>query len=224
MKTPASNQQEYREAWLREATTRLRPYFAEVGYPLPDGIRFAIAFTSTGRKGNREGECWHSSASGDGRFEIFIRADIAEPVRVLGVLLKELLHTTLPADAGHGKLFKDAALKIGLLPPLRQAKPGPLLTAKLEQLAADLGPLPHAKLDLGRDPLTAIGIAVDSPRKQKTRLLKAWCEHDGYTLRVSAKWVNIIGPPHCPKHGAMSVDDLSDPNNDAGRDLMKESV
>jgi hypothetical protein len=208
MKAPANNHQEYREGWLRTATTELRPYFASVGYPLSDDIRFAIAFTSTGRKGKRVGECWHASASGDARYEIFIRADIAEPVDVLGVLVKELIHTTLPADAGHGRLFREAALKIGLLPPLRAAVPGPLLQDKLEQLAAALGPLPHARLDLTRDPLVAVGIAVDRPKKQRARLLKAWCARDncGYTLRVPLKWVRQPGPPHCPLHGPMSVE------------------
>ena len=115
MKPPANNHHEFREGWLRAATAELGPYFASVGYPLPDDIRFAIAFTSTGRKGKRVGECWHASASDDARYEIFIRADIANPIDVLGVLTKELIHTTLPADAGHGRLFKEAALKIGLL-------------------------------------------------------------------------------------------------------------
>ena len=123
MRPPTNNHHEFREGWLRAATTGVRPYFASVGYPLPDEIRFAIAFTSTGRRGKRVGECWHSAASGDARYEIFIRADLADPIEVLGVLMKELLHTALPADAGHGRLFKEAALKIGLLPPLRMATP-----------------------------------------------------------------------------------------------------
>ena len=208
MKPPANNHQEFREGWLRAATAGLREYFASVGYPLPDDIRFAIAFTSTGRRGKRVGECWHSSASGDARYEIFIRADLADPVDVLGVLMKELLHTALPVDAGHGRLFKDAALKVGLLPPLRTATPNALLKAKLEELAATLGPLPHAKLDISQDPLIAVGIAIDRPKKQKARLLRAQCTNEecGYTLRVPLKWVREPGPPHCPLHGAMTVE------------------
>jgi hypothetical protein len=60
------------------------------------------------------GEFWHSSTSANANYEIFIRADLAEPVEVLAVLVKELVHTLLPADAEHGKLFKAGALKIGL--------------------------------------------------------------------------------------------------------------
>lgn len=208
MKPPINNHHEFREGWLRAATAALRPYFDSVGYHLPEEIRFSIAFTSTGRRGKRVGECWHSSASGDARFEIFIRADLADPVEVLAVLVKELLHTALPADAGHGKLFREGALKIGLLPPLRTAAPNTLLRAKLEELSAGLGPLPHAKLDISQDPLIAVGIAVDRPKTQTARLLKAQCtdEDCGYTLRVPLKWVRKPGPPHCPLHGPMSVE------------------
>ena len=53
------------------------------------------------------------------------------------MLMKELIHTTLPVDAGHGKLFKEPALKIGLLPPFRAATPGPMLKEKLEQFGGD---------------------------------------------------------------------------------------
>jgi hypothetical protein len=108
---------------LRAGADELRPYFSDCGYPLPDKIRYAIAFTSTGRKSKRYGECWHSSASDDCAYEIFIRADLAEPLDVLAILVKELVHTALPAGSGHGKLFKAAAVKIGLQGPLRSAQP-----------------------------------------------------------------------------------------------------
>lgn len=209
MKAPA-NRHDFRESWLRSAAAELRPYFASVGYPLPDNIRFAIAFTSTGRKGKRLGECWHSSTSDDASYEIFLRADLAEPIEVLGVLTKELVHTALPADAGHGKRFKDAAIKIGLQGPMRNAKPGVLLQNRLAEVAATLGPLPHASLHIEQAPLTAVAlaIAVDRPKKQRGRMLKAECatEGCGYTLRIAAAWVRDVGPPHCPKHAAMSVD------------------
>src|SRR4051795_12755095 len=103
------NVHDTRESWLRSATVELRPHFESCGYLLPANIRFAIAFPSTGRRGARIGECWHSSTSEDGNYEIIIRADIADPGEVLGVLAHELLHSVLPADAGHGKTYRDAA-------------------------------------------------------------------------------------------------------------------
>lgn len=207
MKSPV-NRHDFRESWLRAATAELRPYFASVGYPLPDNIRFAIAFTSTGRKGKRVGECWHSSTSEDNSYEIFLRADLAEPVEVLGVLVKELVHTALPADAGHGKRFKDAALRIGLQGPMRKAQPGVLLQNRLTEVAAAVGPLPHASLHIDQAPLTAVSVAVDRPKKQRARMLRARCDADGcgYLVRVAGQQVKDIGPPHCPKHGPMTVE------------------
>jgi hypothetical protein len=115
-----SNCHDTREAWLRAATNESRPYFKSCGYELPENIRFAIAFPSTGRKGKRVGECWHSSTSADSAYEIFIRADLWKPDEVLAVLTKELVHTLLPPDAGHGQLFKVAAMRIGLEGPMRR--------------------------------------------------------------------------------------------------------
>ena len=118
---PPGNQHDLRESWLRAAVNLLRPYFVDIGYPLPDHIRTAIAFPSTGRKGKRLAECWHSTSSEDDSFEIFIRADLAEPIEVLGVLVKELVHSALPDGVGHGKEFKTAATKAGLQGPMRTA-------------------------------------------------------------------------------------------------------
>src|SRR3984957_16877436 len=125
MKAPG-NQHDLRESWLRAAVNLLRPYFVDIGYPLPEHIRVAIAFPSTGRKGKRLAECWHSKSSADENFAIFIRADLAEPLEVLGVLVKELVHSALPDGVGHGKEFKAAATKAGLQGPMRTARPGVL--------------------------------------------------------------------------------------------------
>ena len=209
------NRHQFRESWLRAATNDLRPYFASAGYQVPENIRFAIAFTSTGRHGNRRSESWHASA--DNTYEIFIRADIADPVEVLSLLATELVHTVVPDEAGHGRLFRDAALKVGLLPPMRQPVPAPHLVERLQKVADALGELPHAKLEfIKRDPLLAVTPAKASPsavplngqKKQTTRMLKAECRHPdcGFVVRVSSGNVQDIGPPHCPKHGEMAVE------------------
>jgi hypothetical protein len=201
-----SNYHDTRESWLRAATDELRDYFKRSGYPLPAKIRFAIAFPSTGRKGNRVGECWHSSTSADEHFEIFIRADQSEPVEVLGVLVHELVHAVVPVDAKHGKKYRDAAVKIGLTGKMVHALPGELLQKRLDDIAASLGPLPHARLNIERGADNR-GPA-DREKKQKARMLKAECEVEGcgFLVRVAAAQVRNVGPPHCPKHGAMAVD------------------
>ncbi len=135
-------------------------------------------------------------------------------------LLHELIHAVLPVDAGHGKLYKEAAIKIGLEGKMRHALPNQLLRPRLVALAESLGALPHARLniDRGRDNRPA-----DQPKKQRTRLLKAECggEGCGYTVRITAKWVNDIGAPLCPKHGAMTVDR---PEGDEVVEPVTESV
>ncbi len=48
------------------------------------------------------------------------------------------------------------------------------------------GPLPHKQLT-----------AYRTKKKQGTRLLKAYCEECGYTVRVTAKWLEASGAPFC---------------------------
>ena len=205
MPSDLPNDTQTRDLWLHHATNALRPLFESHGLPLPADIRFAIAFTSTGRKGKRVGETWHDGATADRAFEIFIRADLAAPIDVLTVLVRQLVHAALPAKDSHGKLYKAAANKVGLTGKMREAVPGPYLEERLARLVTELPPLPHAALNLDWK-------AVDKPRKQATRMLKAECanagEQDGlpcgYTVRLSAKWASLGAV--CPKHGAMDVE------------------
>jgi len=190
-----------RESWLRSATNELRPYFEKLGFKLPEKIRFAIAFTSGGKRGRVPGECWHPAASEDQHYEIIIRADNAEPLTVLGILVHELCHSILPVCAKHGKEFREVALRVGLEGKMRQAMPTPILKERLLAIAANLGPLPHAKLNYS--------VASDVPKKQPTRLLKAECGAAcGYTVRIAAKWATV-GLPVCPvnaDHGMLVCD------------------
>jgi len=190
-----------RESWLRSATNELRPYFEKLGYVLPEKIRYAIAFTSGGKRGRIAGECWHPAASEDQHYEIIIRADIADPVEVLGILIHELCHSILPPNVKHGKEFKAVATRVGLEGKMRHAIPGPVLRDRVHALAASLGPLPHAKLNFT--------VASDAPKKQGTRYLKAECGAAcGYTVRVTSKWA-MVGLPVCPvnaKHGKLLCD------------------
>ena len=119
---------------------------------------------------------------------------------MLCILTHELCHTLLPADARHGKAFKEIATKIGFVGKMRQATPSALLRERLNGLAANLGRLPHAKLDFAS--------ASDVPRKQVARMLKAECRVCGYTVRLSSKWARV-GLPICPAnstHGQLVCD------------------
>ena len=43
------------------------------------------------------------------------------------------------------------------------------------------------------------------PNALKTRMLRAWCRHCGYSLRISRKWLAVACPkcpnPHCRHRG-----------------------
>ena len=141
-----------------------RPWNCAPILPAPDTMcpRISGSRLRSPRPGARvtgSAKSWHASSSADNNYEIFIRADIATPIEVLALLVKELVHTVLPDGAGHGKEFREAAMKIGLLPPMREARPAPHLVERLEKLAAQLGPLPHDQLNITHEPLTAINPA-----------------------------------------------------------------
>jgi hypothetical protein len=208
-KPRAANDYSSREAWLRAATNELRPHFLKLGLVIPEAIRFSIAFTSAGKKGKVAGEVWPAEATDDGHCELIIRADFADPLDVLGILVHQLIHAALPPDAKHGKPFRDAALRLGLEGPMRHALPGASLRERLNALATVLGPLPHARLNFDRMSLDGVA-AADRPKKQTTRMLKAECLATGcgYTARVAARWIKDCGPPHCPLHGAMTAPPL----------------
>jgi len=198
----SANTHPNRESWLQAAINELRLDFERLGYALPDKIRSAIAFTSTGKRGHMPGEVWHPESSDDQHFEVIIRADIADPVDVLGVLVHELIHTLLPPAVKHGKQFRNIAHRIGLEGQMRHTRPTPILKERLQKLAVSLGALPHAKLNFIN--------GSDVAKKQATRHLKAECDADGcgYRVQISAKWARAALPncPMNPEHGVLVCD------------------
>lgn len=208
----ASNSFTTSEEWLRAATNELRPYFEKLGHKLPEKMRFSIAFTSAGKRGTMPGECWHPEASADHYYKIIIRADKADPIEVLSVLVHELVHSLLPLEAKHGKEFRKIALQIGLEGQMRHTTPTPLLLERLQTIADNLGALPHGKLSFAG--------AVDAPKKKPARYLKAECSVCGYGVRITAKWVRV-GLPICPadtKHGRLVCDISTDDDDEATPD------
>jgi hypothetical protein len=201
-----------RESWLRAGAEELRPDFEKLKLTLPEKMRFSIAFTSTGKRGHVPGECWRPEFSGDQHYEVIIRIDKDDPVEILGILVHELIHSLLSPEDKHGKKFKLIARRIGLEGGMRHTKPTPLLMQRLQAIAANLGPLPHKKLNYGR--------ASDVLKKQQTRHLKAECGADGcgYLLQISAKWAKA-GLPYCGvnfKHGRLrcAIPDDTDEDGD----------
>jgi hypothetical protein len=118
--------------------------------------------------------------------EIFISPYLADPVEVGETLLHELVHAAVGPGFGHKGPFKELALKLGMVGPMRSTRPGTELSERLNTLFVQLGPYPHAVL------------SGQNHKKQGTRLLKCECLVCGYTVRITQKWIDDVGLPVCP--------------------------
>ena len=184
-----------REEWLIQVSAGMAPWFAALDCPLPH-VRMAVGFPSTGRRGRRIGECWTGRASKDGAFEIFIRPDQDDAITVAAILAHELTHAAVGLEAKHGPRFAKVAKAIGLEGKMTATVPGDTFKRNVASILETVGPLPHGRLDLA--------VSSAAP-KQTTRLIKAECDTCGYTVRVSRKWIDEVGAPHCPLHGEMEI-------------------
>lgn len=185
-----------RETWLNYIAQKMGSMFIAVGSPLPDKVRIAMGFTSTGRRGRAAGECWDNRCSADGHFEIFIRPDLIEaedmmPGQVAAILAHELVHAAVGIEAGHGKEFRRVAKGIGLQGKMRATTAGPKFLTTIEPILEGAGALPHSRLE------------TTGRKKDSNRHIKCECKKCGYAARTSRKWLVTLGPPHCPKHGQM---------------------
>ena len=173
-----------RQQWLELAAHALRARFIEAGYSVPEKVRVSIGWPKRAASCGAIGECWSTEASSDRHAELFISPELTEGARIVDVLAHELVHATVGTAAGHKKPFKQCALKIGLVGPMRATSAGPEFIAWAETLFKRIGPYPT-------------GFLTDTP-KQSTRMLK--CEYTvcGYIARVSHKWLALAGPPICP--------------------------
>ena len=198
--TPSITRDITREHWLHAGTDKLRPLFQSVDAALPATVHLSIGFPSkhaTSRARRRIGECWHGAQSADGAAHVFISPVLVQPVDVLDTLAHELVHVVTPG-AGHKGKFVSVAKAIGLTANKpTSAGAGPELRAALEQIAGELGPLPHVGLTvLGRE------------RVQSTRMVKCMCAECGYTVRTTRKWL-MAATPVCPIHSTeMEVNDV----------------
>ncbi len=178
-----------REAWLGAAVQELRPTFVEIAAPYPKSIHVSVGWPSTrglSMRRRRVGECWRGTLSADGTPHIFLSPLVAGADEVLAVLVHELIHAALP-DAGHRGPFSRAAKALGLEGKPTSTVAGKDLKRDLATLAKRLGAWPHPELST----------VLADRKKQTTRLLKAACPDCDYTIRLTAKWVEV-GMPTCP--------------------------
>lgn len=206
-----------REHWLNRATHELRPLFQTHGYTVPANVRLSCGWPSSGGLRSRKraiGEAWSSTSSKDQHFEIFVSPTIAEPEKVLGVLIHELIHVTVGLDAGHKGPFAKCAREIGLEGKMTATTVSDPLAACLKVIQDTLGPYPHATLD---------GM-TNGRKKQKARLIKAGCTWCGYTIRASLMWLSLAVPKcpndQCQSHGETMQVDIPDFEEEPSEDKV----
>jgi hypothetical protein len=166
----------------------MRAWFKDIGVNLPEKIRVSCAWAKGARKG-AIAWCWHTEASADGTTELQVSPEKADPVKVLEALGHELIHASDNGASKHGGHFRQTAKALGLEGKMTATYAGPGLEARLSGLAAQLGAYPHAELNPS--------VPIDGKKKQTTRMLKAVCPMEGYTVRLTRKWIEV-GLPYCP--------------------------
>lgn len=226
-----------RETWLNDIAKLMEPRFIELGYELPK-YRVTIGFTSGGKNSRANGQCFSPLVSRDSTYEIVITILEDDPQMVACILAHELIHTAVGFEHGHKGKFVEVAKAIGLQKPWTASVPTEAFNAWADPIIEQVGPLPHARLVLNQPriivdrgegstqddgeaapddtPLTTAGKISTGPKKQTTRLVKVDCEECGFLVRMSQKWIDEKGFPHCPEHGAKMgyADGSGDKEND----------
>jgi hypothetical protein len=205
------NSFKYREAWLHAVAEGLREIFASHGATIPNKIRLTCGFPSKrafSARRQRVGECWSSAASKDAHIEIIISPVLDDPMKVAGVLAHELVHATVGIGFGHRGPFAKLARAIGLEGKMTATTEGDTFKQVVAPILESVGPYPHAEL--------SNKLSKKARTKQGTRLLKLQCPTCGYTVRITQKWLDEVGPPACPRHGDNLKEASSSMNTDIG--------
>ncbi|MFE0151372.1 hypothetical protein ACFWY5_29795 [Nonomuraea sp. NPDC059007] len=192
-----------RETWLQRAVEALRPWFEEVGMPLPDKVLVGVGFSSKGLKSKKVvGECWAAAASDGGVNQIFMHPAKSDPGEVLVILLHELIHAADNCQNGHKGPFMKTAKVFGFRAPFTSyGNQTDELNAALAALADALGPYPHNTFLVGP------GGKTSGPKEQKNRHIKlvaADCTECDYQVRGTRERIERYGYPRCP-HGVEMI-------------------
>lgn len=183
-----------RETWLEAAISTMRPWFDDMNQPLPERVLISCGWPrNQGGKAKPVGQAFDPVLTTDGSGHIFICPTVAEPVRVLDIVLHECCHLAVGVGVGHSGPFVTLIRAFGLVGKATQtrAESGSALYERLLALAGDLGPYPHS-------PVT--DIRLGSPRPPGGGWVKLWSVtlRERYILRVSPKSLAEYGPPLDP--------------------------
>jgi len=180
-----------RENYLIQATEIMRKsLFKPKGYKVPK-VELSISWATRGnrnRKGDAKtlGQCFpkHMHAGGINQIVITPNYDgstIEGSIDILGTLVHELVHAVDNCVSGHGQAFKNCALAVGLLPPMRSTPESEELREWLRKNILDkLGKFPHKK------------VTLNGTKKQTTRNIKVTCDCCEFSFRTSRKNLELM--------------------------------
>lgn len=180
-----------REEWLLAAADLMRPWLQDLGAKTPE-CRISCGWSKKAGKGI--GWAWKCDAAKDFIGQVFISPELEDPGVVLATELHELIHISDDGESKHSGHFKRIAVAVGLTGRMTATIAGPELLLRLADVAKQLGPYPHSRLE----PKAKIGA-------QTTRMIKVSCPHDGYTVRCAKKWIEV-GLPACPSGHEMEAE------------------
>jgi len=193
-----------REAWLEQMLgTYIRPHFQEAGFDVPEKIRVTCGWPhkmGVGKRKRRIGECWDSTVSDNGEFQIFISPVLSDRVKVVGVLIHEVVHAVVGLKHGHKKPFAQCAAKVGLVKPWTATTETPELVEEITRWCNWQGAYPHGAMN---------PIAMDA-KAEKGRALKMECAECGCVIRTTRKWIDEHGDSWpCPCGGLLVEEGLA---------------
>lgn len=199
-----------RETWLEEMTNKfVIPHFTECGFEYLEyssvPIKYSVSFIEGVRtKGKTIGAHYSHHFSKGGEQHILIHPSLESSIKVVGVLIHELIHAQLPTDAGHGKEFRNIAVKVGLCGKMTATEETDELKEKIASWVKKVGEYPHKSFDVSK-----------GRKKQTTRMIKAACMNGGsdcgegkYKVRMSRTLIMEFGEPMCPCCGHQMEADL----------------
>ncbi len=180
-----------RETWLLMGVEQLKKQvFNPVGLKVPP-VNVSVSLMSTGLRKQKNltiGENYHTRCSSAGNHEIFMSPlyfDRSNSARVLDVLAHELIHAIDDNKNGHKKPFRDMALKIGLMSPMRATTASPELAETCQKIVDEIGEFPHDRM------------IIKKVKTQGTRNIKVSCLCCDFSFRTSQKNIDKINLRTC---------------------------
>ena len=181
-----------REEWALEFIEQCRPWLASVGATVPPrgAIQVGWGFPTRGARSRAIGQALAASTVDGDRSvtDIIISIKLSTTHDIASTLVHELVHAAAGISEGHGGEFVRIAKAMGLEGIPTECGLGEHHAGWLAAVVAIIGECPHR----------AARVRVPT---QGTRMLKVRCEPEcecgGYSVRTTAKWLEL-GLPLCP--------------------------